>query len=137
MHDVKLKYYDTDGEVALNIFQTHEASSNSFDIILVTCYSESLNVVFLKKKSFTNLSPLRRCLKMDFTMPNMDGPTAVREIRHIGYRGRVIGITGQTQPEETHYFLTSGADEVLSKPVNTNRLGEILEEVLFIKGHGD
>lgn len=62
-------------------------------------------------------------------MPNMDGPSAIREMRHIGYNGRVIGITGQIQHEETRYFLRSGANEVLSKPLDTNRLGEILAEI--------
>jgi hypothetical protein len=31
---------------------------------------------------------------MDFVMPNMDGPTATQEIRKMGYRGLILGVTG-------------------------------------------
>ena len=31
---------------------------------------------------------------MDFIMPNMDGPTAAKEIRGLGYRGPILGVTG-------------------------------------------
>ena len=33
---------------------------------------------------------------MDYMMPNMDGPTATKIIREIGYPGPIIGITGKS-----------------------------------------
>ena len=31
---------------------------------------------------------------MDFVMPNMDGPTATRQLRTMGYTGVIFGVTG-------------------------------------------
>ena len=31
---------------------------------------------------------------MDFIMPNMDGPTATRQLRTMGYTGVIFGVTG-------------------------------------------
>ena len=31
---------------------------------------------------------------MDFVMPNMDGPTATRQLRSMGYTGVIFGVTG-------------------------------------------
>jgi len=68
---------------------------------------------------------------MDYTMPQMDGPTAVREIRKLGFRGRIVGLTGQMQSTEVKFFLQSGVDEVLSKPLDMPRLKAICDEILL------
>eukprot|EP01042_Synura_sphagnicola_P036702 gene36702-biopygen19928 len=34
---------------------------------------------------------------MDFVMPNMDGPTATAEIRKMGFKGPIFGVTGNAQ----------------------------------------
>eukprot|EP01036_Dinobryon_divergens_P062144 gene62144-biopygen47610 len=35
---------------------------------------------------------------MDYQMPNMDGPTAAKMMREMGYEGPIIGVTGNTLP---------------------------------------
>ena len=59
-------------------------------------------------------------------MPNMDGPTATRNIREMGYKGIVVGVTGNALEEDRESFLKSGVNEVLVKPLNFNALYRLL-----------
>ncbi len=54
----------------------------------------------------------------DIFMPQMNGYEFVAALREQGYRGKVIGLTAATIGEETDKMLASGADVVLSKPIN-------------------
>jgi CheY-like chemotaxis protein len=63
---------------------------------------------------------------MDYVMPVMDGPTATKRIRAIGYKGIIIGVTGNVRKEETEYFLNCGADYVMGKPLDIDRLEDLL-----------
>ncbi len=47
----------------------------------------------------------------------MDGPTATKEIRALGYTGRVLGVTGNGMPSDKQHFLAHGADDILVKPL--------------------
>jgi len=62
---------------------------------------------------------------MDFEMPLMDGPSAAKEIRSLGCDVNIVGITGNVLPEDVSYFLSCGANEVLSKPVKLNELDSL------------
>ena len=55
---------------------------------------------------------------MDFVMPNMDGPTATKEIRAMGYTAPIFGVTGNGLPTDIDYFMSCGVNEVLLKPLN-------------------
>ena len=55
---------------------------------------------------------------MDFVMPNMDGPTATKHIRSLGYTAPIFGVTGNTLDSDIDYFLDSGANKVLAKPLD-------------------
>ena len=63
---------------------------------------------------------------MDFVMPNMDGPTATQEIRDLGYRGRIFGLTGNALESDVTYFKQKGADEVLAKPFNLKYFQQLM-----------
>jgi CheY-like chemotaxis protein len=54
---------------------------------------------------------------MDFTMRDMHGPEATRLIRELGFKGPIIGLTGQPGRDEAAYFMSQGADAVLLKPL--------------------
>ena len=55
-------------------------------------------------------------------MPNMDGPTATKEIRNLGFTGHIIGVTGNALDSDVTYFIDAGATKVLTKPVNVDDL---------------
>ena len=59
---------------------------------------------------------------MDFVMPNMDGPTATKRIRELGYKGIIVGVTGNALSFDVQKFISSGADKVLSKPLKIDDL---------------
>lgn len=62
------------------------------------------------------------CILMDYSMPNMKGPTATEEIIKLGYQGPIIGITGNLIEDDVDYFIRAGAVRVLAKPLNIESL---------------
>ena len=68
---------------------------------------------------------------MDFVMPNMDGPTATKEIRALGYTAPIYGVTGNTLNSDVDYFLSKGANRVFAKPLNVDMFNEAVEVLLM------
>ena len=62
-------------------------------------------------------------------MPNMDGPSATEAIRSLGFRGPVIGVTGNAMQHDIDHFLLKGADRVMIKPVDITSLLKVVNEV--------
>ena len=52
-------------------------------------------------------------------MPMMNGPDACREIRKLGYKLPIFGVTGDTDVE---VFIRAGANGVMLKPVKADAL---------------
>ena len=63
---------------------------------------------------------------MDYVMPVMDGPTATKEIRALGFVGPIIGVTGNALVVDINNFLSHGANKVLSKPLDLNKFLECI-----------
>lgn len=61
----------------------------------------------------------------------MNGPTAVKLLRENGYTIPVIGLTGNLLQEEVDYFIESGANFVVSKPLTISRLNECIVGLAF------
>ena len=59
---------------------------------------------------------------MDYQMPVMDGPTACRRIRSLGYLGIILGVTGNAMPEDIQHFIAHGANKVFPKPFDITQL---------------
>jgi CheY-like chemotaxis protein len=48
----------------------------------------------------------------------MDGPTAITEIRKLGYSSIILGLTGNALLSDRDAMLKAGANGVLVKPLN-------------------
>ena len=68
---------------------------------------------------------------MDMMMPEMDGYEAIPIIKKIPSRNktRVIAVTAQAMVGDREKCLAAGADGYLSKPVDVDKLLEILQHV--------
>ena len=69
---------------------------------------------------------------MDYQMPQMDGPTATKEIRRLGYKGIIIGVTGNSLLIDIETFMKAGANDVLLKPLNFKALEKAISGNFFI-----
>ena len=68
---------------------------------------------------------------MDNVMTIMGGLEAPKNIRALGYKGKIIGITGNVLKEDVEEFMKTGADIVLPKPLNRSDLVSFLASFLF------
>lgn len=62
----------------------------------------------------------------DIFMPELDGYGFVKGLRDKGYAGPIVGLTAATIGAETDLMLASGADIVLSKPIELAKLQQFL-----------
>lgn len=67
---------------------------------------------------------------MDDNMPNLSGSEAVEIVRKLGYKGLIIGITGDVDPSSVINFKKKGVDEVLSKPIDIENLKRVIGKIL-------
>jgi PAS domain S-box-containing protein len=72
---------------------------------------------------------------MDMRMPEMDGMEATRAIRAMAEGGRVpiVAFTASAFEEEKQEILDAGCDDVLTKPLEENRLFELMERYLGVR----
>jgi len=64
---------------------------------------------------------------MDSVMPVMDGPTAVKEIRALGFKNRIFGVTGNALESQINDFMHCGVDKVFTKPLDTKAFARAIE----------
>jgi CheY-like chemotaxis protein len=67
---------------------------------------------------------------IDKEMPRMDGHAATRRLRAMGFRGPIIGITGDAGQAAVDEFVAQGAVDVVTKPVQMAALLDIIEREL-------
>gem|GEM_PF-2674943 len=64
---------------------------------------------------------------MDHMMPDMDGIETVRQLRSAGYSHPISALTANAVAGMKEMFLVSGFDDFISKPINIQKLDEVIE----------
>ncbi|KZN36092.1 hypothetical protein N480_19065 [Pseudoalteromonas luteoviolacea S2607] len=67
---------------------------------------------------------------MDIQMPQMDGLEALSLLRQAGYEGPIYALTANVMEHEIKYYLDSGFDGHLSKPLEQDKLVAVLSSTL-------
>ena len=68
---------------------------------------------------------------MDYEMPVMNGPTATKILRELGYTLPIIGLTGNVLQEDNEIFMAHGTNAVLHKPLSVAKFNEVIAH-LFV-----
>ena len=87
---------------------------------------DGLEAVEMVKNMLDSGQDMVDVILMDFQMPNMDGPSAAKAIRELGYIGIIVGVTGNALPVDIEHFKRCGANTVLMKPIDLDALDEFL-----------
>lgn len=78
-------------------------------------------------RAFQELRP--DLVTMDITMPKMDGLTAIRQIRTLDPKARIIVCSAMGQKPMVIEALEAGAQDFLVKPFDADRVREALERL--------
>ncbi|KAL5562047.1 hypothetical protein UlMin_031794 [Ulmus minor] len=66
---------------------------------------------------------------MDHEMPVMNGIEATRQLREMGIRSTIAGVSSQSVGEGIQEFVKAGLDDYHEKPLNFAKLNSILQKV--------
>jgi len=69
---------------------------------------------------------------MDKEMPRVSGYEATRRLRALGFRGPIVGITGDAGQAAVDEFVAQGVNDVVTKPVQMDALLDIVERELTL-----
>jgi CheY-like chemotaxis protein len=68
---------------------------------------------------------------MDISMPIMNGYTATEEIRKISKTVKIIAQTAYAMEGDREKAIMAGCNNYISKPINRNKLLEIIDSLTF------
>lgn len=65
---------------------------------------------------------------LDLTMPEMDGYEVLEKVREEKHKSIIIVISADIQPEARERVMGAGALDFIKKPVNKDKLAEVLRK---------
>ncbi|XP_048500191.1 two-component response regulator 24 [Beta vulgaris subsp. vulgaris] len=68
---------------------------------------------------------------MDMEMPIMDGIQATKEIRAMGVKSLIIGMSASSSQAKIQEFVSAGLDDFYAKPMNMAKLAAIMGHPTF------
>ncbi|XP_010672917.2 two-component response regulator 24 [Beta vulgaris subsp. vulgaris] len=66
---------------------------------------------------------------MDMEMPVMDGIQATKELRAMGVKSLIVGVTACESKSSLQAFVEAGLDEYFEKPLNVAKVENILKRL--------
>ena len=90
--------------------------------------ANGIQAVAMLKASIERGQPYHGVL-MDNSMPFMNGNTAAKQMRDLGYTGKIFGITGNAFQADIDDFILHGANEVFVKPVTADRYRYLIGQI--------
>lgn len=72
---------------------------------------------------------------MDIQMPVLDGIAAAKLIREAGIGTPIIAITASAVKTDMEASIAAGMDDYITKPININRIGPLIDEVIRKRKH--
>lgn len=75
---------------------------------------------------------------LDMMMPEMDGYEAIKKIRHSDTYGHIsiVAVTANAMSGDKEKCLEAGADAYIPKPIDVDKLIDVIEELLYDNGIG-
>lgn len=95
---------------------------------------DGLAGVEIVKAALDHREPIDAIL-LDMQMPVMDGYTAARQIRQLGYTGPVVAVTADNTDRARVNTIAAGCDACLTKPIHRRELVNLLQQLLLLKQH--
>jgi signal transduction histidine kinase/ligand-binding sensor domain-containing protein/CheY-like chemotaxis protein len=105
-----------------------EKMLKNFDVSIVWAHNGLEAVDRIRKHSSKNFIVL-----MDIKMPVMDGFKACRQIKQLNHKIPVIAVTAVTQTQDNEPVLKDNFDDIISKPLNSERLHELINRYVNLK----